>query len=79
MTEQIGAYDFVTLHVLPNGGIPHVYERKLQLIVVSSTGEPRRIIPEGVGYQSWHRFKTSKSDRIVRGWVLVPVHVKGTE
>lgn len=70
MTEKIGPYDFNQLHVAPDMTL---YERRLQLVVTTSTGRPYRIIPEGVGYQSWNRFKSDPTDRIVKAWVLIPV------
>lgn len=71
LTEKIGAFDFVSLHIAPDLGL---YERRLRLVVVDSTGNPKKIIPEGITWNSWDRFKTRKDDKVVKAWVLVPVH-----
>lgn len=76
MTQKIGAYDYTKMHLVHRkDGFIEMYERRLRLIVTNSVGKPKRIIPEGIGYDSFHRFK-DKGDRIVKGYVLIPVNLQ---
>lgn len=76
MTEKIGAYDFTSLHVLPSGenGM-QLFERRLRRVIVTSTGQPRTVIPDGVSYTTWTKMM-DPTDRVVRAWVLVPISEK---
>lgn len=76
MTSKIGAYDFTKLHLVRrDNGFIELYERRLQIIITTANGKPRVVIPDGVGFESWHRYKSKPDDKVTRAYVLVPVNI----
>lgn len=70
-------YDYDLLHVAKENGTFRLYERRRGRIITDAHGRPRGVVPQGdYSYRSLTAFKTEPSDRIVPGWVLVPVEIK---
>lgn len=70
---QVGAYDYQTLHVLHEGsGVFSLFERRLKRIVLGPSGKPIEVLADGVSLD-YIINQTNRGNRIIRGWVLVPV------
>lgn len=72
---QIGAFDFGKIHIVkrPDGSL-ELYERRRTRIVTNSCGKPKRVIPDGVEFSSWHRLM-DKGDRVAETYVLIPLNI----
>lgn len=70
---QVGAYDYQTLHVLHEGsGVFSFFERRLKRIVLAPSGKPIEVLPDGVSL-SYIIEQSVRGNKIIRGWVLLPV------
>lgn len=70
-------YDYTKFHVAKSNGGMQIFERRLGRIVTDAHGRPKGIVPNGnYSYDTLMAFKSHPSDKIVSGWVLVPVTIK---
>lgn len=75
--KTIGPFDYNSLHVLflPDGKF-QLFERRRKMIVVSSTGHPRRLMPPDTPVGAWPRYETHPRDQVTDSWVLIPVAIR---
>lgn len=73
MSNKIGRYDYDSLHVLHEGsGVHSLFERRLKRIEVTPEGKTVSVIPDDAGLD-YILNVSLKGNRLVQGWVLVPV------
>lgn len=73
---KIGAFDYSQLHIVkrPDGAL-ELYERRLHHFIARSNGKPAKAIPNGLEWKTRERFKDAPTDRIIQGYLLVPVNL----
>lgn len=77
MTGRGTGYDYADLHVLPNGNGLQLFERRFGRIVTDAHGRPKRVLANGdFSYEMLMKLKDHPTDKIVTGWVLVPVTIR---